>query len=126
MDTNRHNLSARQRRAITVIISSRTISSGVSLAGISLATFYNWLQDSTFKDEFEKQKKAVIDLALHELKIGAEEAVHVLRRLLKAKSESIRLRASISIIDYIAKFIELEEIERRLSLVEESHDQSEK
>ena len=95
-------------------------------ASFSRATFYNWLQDSTFKDEFEKQRKAVIDLALHELKIGAEEAVHVLRRLLKAKSESIRLRASISIIDYIAKFIELEEIERRLSLVEESHDQSEK
>jgi len=107
-------------------MSCKTISNGVALAGISRATFYKWLQEPTFKREFEKQRKAAVDLALHELKTGTEEAVHVLRKLLKAKSEGIRLRASISIIDSVAKFIELEEIENRVSLLEENYGKTEK
>ncbi len=71
-----------------------------------------------FRGELDKQRKEVIALALQDIKASAGDAVKVLRGLLKAKNESIRLKASTSILDYIAKFLEIEELEARLQILE--------
>ncbi len=118
MNSSPGNLSKRQLNAITTILSCRTISEGVSRAGISRGTFYKWMQDPMFRGELDKQRKEVIALALQDIKASAGDAVKVLRGLLKAKNESIRLKASTSILDYIAKFLEIEELEARLQILE--------
>ena len=94
MNSSPGNLSKRQLNAITTILSCRTISEGVSRAGISRGTFYKWMQDPMFRGELDKQRKEVIALALQDIKASAGDAVKVLRGLLKAKNESIRLKAS--------------------------------
>lgn len=120
MDENAHNLTRNQLKAIPLILEARSITEGVKKAGISKTTFYDWLKTPEFKAEFVRQRQELIDLALHELKTTASEAVGVLRGLLKAEGEGVRLRTALGILEHIGKFIELEKLEGRIEELERS------
>ena len=109
-DKNRHNpaLSGKQSQAIPAILAAKSITAGCRKAGINRDTFYSWLKTPAFKAEFERQRKEIIDLALHELRGLTGQAVEVLRRLLKAKSEVVRLRTAMGIIESVLKAKEAE------------------
>lgn len=111
-------LSDNQLKAIPLILSARSITEGVERAGISRSTFYDWMQDQTFKAEFERQRRIIVDEGLHNLKLSISEAVDTLLKLLKAESEGVRLRAATSILEHISKFMETEELEQRISEIE--------
>lgn len=46
------------------------------------------------------------------------EAVAVLRKLLGARQEGVRLRAALGMLENISKFTQLEELEERLNQLE--------
>ena len=114
----RHGLTRRQHKAIPLILQAKTITEGCAGAGITRQTFYEWYRNNDFRMEFIKQRQEIIDLALHELKTSASEAVNVLRELLNSDSEVIKFRTSSSILDHISRFLELENIEERLTAIE--------
>lgn len=120
MDENEKALTTRQRKAIPIILASKTITEGVEKAGIKRETFYKWNRTPEFKEAFREQRQEMIDLALHELKVSTSEAVGVLRALLSAEGESIRLRTAQAILDNILKSVEIENIEHRLDVLERS------
>lgn len=103
-----------------MILEAKSITEGVKKAGISKTTFYDWLKAPEFKSEFVRQRQELVDLALHELKTTTSEAVGVLRGLLKAEGESVRLRTAQAILENVLKSIELENIEKRLTELERS------
>ncbi len=112
------NLTRRQLSAIPIILSASTITEGLERARVSRAAFYKWITEPAFKAELERRRREVVDSALHELKISAYEAVRVLRELLYSENERIRLKTAISFLDHISKFIEFEEMESRLQILE--------
>lgn len=112
------NLTEKQKKAIPLILEAPSISEGCRKAGISRVCFYEWLKDPVFKAAFARQRQELVDLALHELKTSASEAVGVLRGLLKAEGESIRLRTAQAILENVLKSIELENIEKRVEELE--------
>lgn len=118
MDGAGQNLTKNQLKAIPLILEAKSITEGVKKAGISKTTFYEWLKTPEFKAEFVRQRQELIDLALHELKTSASEAVSVLRELLKAEGEGIRLRTAQAILENVLKSIELENIEKRIEELE--------
>lgn len=118
MDGTGQNLTKNQLKAIPLILETKSIAEGVKKAGISKTTFYEWLKTPEFKAEFVRQRQELIDLALHELKTSASEAVSVLRELLKADAESVRLRTAQAILENVLKSIELENIEKRIEELE--------
>lgn len=120
MDKNEQNLTRNQSKAISLILEARSITEGVKKAGISKTTFYAWLKNPEFKAEFVRQRQELVDLALHELKTSLSEAVTVLRELLKAEGEGVRLRTAQAILENVLKSIELENIEQRLEVLERS------
>jgi len=120
MNGTGHNLTKNQLKAIPSILEAKSITEGVKKAGISKTTFYEWLKTPEFKAEFVRQRQELIDLALHELKTSASEAVSVLRELLRAEGEGVRLRTALGILEHIGKFIELEKLEGRIEDLERS------
>lgn len=120
MDGSLQNLTKRQVRAIPLILEARSITEGVDKAGISKTTFYIWMKEPVFRAEFIRQRQEVVDNALHELKLAASEAVTVLRELLKAEGEGVRLRTAQTIIENVLKSIEIENIESRISELEKN------
>jgi len=120
MTEKKEGLTNLQQKAIPIILSSRTITEGVKKAGVKRETFYLWLKNPEFKAEFIRQRQEIIDLALHELKTSASEAVTVLRELLKAEGEGVRLRTALGILEHIGKFVEFEKLEGRVETLERS------
>jgi ACT domain-containing protein len=120
MNGTGQNLTKKQLKAIPSILGARSITEGVKKAGISKTTFYDWLKNPEFKAEFVRQRQELVDLALHELKTSASEAVGVLRGLLKAEGENIRLRTAQAILDNVLKSIEIENLEKRVEDLERS------
>lgn len=119
-DKTGHNLTKNQLKAIPIILEARTITEGVKKAGISKATFYEWLKNHEFKAEFVRQRQEIVDHALHELKTSTGDAVNVLKELLKANAENVRLRTAQAILDNVLKSIEIENLEKRLTELERS------
>jgi len=117
-DGTEQNLTKKQLKAIPLILESKTIIGGVEKADISKTTFYEWLKIPEFKEEFVRQRQEIIDLALHELKTSTSEAVNVLRDLLRAEGEGVRLRTAQAILENVLKSIELENLETRVIALE--------
>ncbi len=120
-DKGRQNTTDRRFRVIPIILGSKTITEGVKNAGISRDAFYTYLQDPAFKAEFVRQRREIVEVALHELKTSAGEAVAVLRKLLGARQEGIRLRTALGMLEQISKFIQLEELEERITALERKY-----
>jgi ACT domain-containing protein len=119
-DRNPHNptLSAKQIKAIPVILSCRNISEGVKKARISRDTFYEWMKETAFRDEYNRRQKELVNIALQELKGLTKEAVDALRDLVKSRKENIRLKTAMGIIEKVLKSIEIEDIRNRLDEIE--------
>jgi hypothetical protein len=111
-------LTAKQLKAIPVLLAARSVADGCRAAKISRETFYAWRQESDFKGEYERQSRDLVQEAFRSLKLLGNEAVEVLAKLLKSRNESIRFRTAVSIIESTTKFIELEDIEKRLEALE--------
>jgi DNA-binding response OmpR family regulator len=111
-------LTDKQQKAIPVILAARNITEGLSKANIARTTFYEWLKTPSFKAELIRQRKEIVDAAIHDLKVSAGDAVAVLRGLLSADEDGIKLRTALGILDYIGKFVELEELEHRITELE--------
>jgi len=118
MDEIEQSLTEKQLKAIPIILAAKSITEGIEKAKISRGTFYGWMKIPEFKAEFVRQRQEVVDLALHELKTSAGEAVSVLRKLLSARQEGVRLRTALGMLDHISKFIQLEELEQRITALE--------
>ena len=113
-------LTARQRRAIPLVLAARSIEDGCRAAKIAPVTWYAWLKNEGFKAVVDEQREAVISEALDRLKAAVNEAVEGLTGLMSAEEKSIRLRACERVLDYFLKTKEIEEIEQRLTELEKA------
>lgn len=111
-------LTTRQRRAIAAILTERNYEDAIKAARISRHTFYNYLKQPHFKAELDRQLNDLTDGAFNQLKSAGGQAVETLRALLGSENESVRLRASQAIIEYVIKARELGEISARLDEIE--------
>jgi len=118
-DKKQKGLTGRQLEIISIIQSTRTYEAAIKKAGISRGTFYNLIRNESFKAELARQRKEITDHALNILKDACTEAVEELRNLIKDESASIRLRASLGVIDYTVKIKEVEDFAERLGKLEE-------
>jgi len=87
-------LTARQRRAIPLVLAAKSIEEGCRLARITPVTWYAWLKNEGFKAVVEAQREAVVSEALNRLKAAVKGAVEGMTALMGAEEKNIRLRAS--------------------------------
>lgn len=111
-------LNKRQLRAVTLILQGKTLTEGCQKAGISRVTFYKWMTIPAFKEEFQRQRKEIVADALHTLKLSSTKAAEVLIALLESSREDMRFKTACAIHEHVNKFIELEDIENRLTAIE--------
>lgn len=112
-------LTARQLRAIAMVIQAKSVSEGVQRAKVSRRQFYEWMKDPVFVAEYARLRESVAAAAFHHLRISIEDAVRVLTGLMSSENESVRFRAAESIIERYMKLRELDEIEERLAVLEQ-------
>lgn len=118
---NKENLTDKQLKAIPHLIDAKTYTEGCKKARITPKTFYQWLKVPAFKEEMKRKRDVVIEDAIDSLKGSMTEAVTALRTLLNTtNNDSLKRYVAKDIIDYVIKTKELEELEQRISRLEEA------
>ena len=118
--TNRRNpaISQRQLRALPILLSSRSITDAARRLHLNRDTLHEWLSQTEFRKVYDEQLSELVKSSIGSLKLAGSKAVDVLNRLLDNRSPSVRFKAACRVIDSLEKFIELENIEARLSELE--------
>ena len=112
-------LTDRQIKAIPHIVSSSTYTQGCKKAKINKTTLYKWLKGPEFKAELDRQRDEVSAEAFGVLSQSLTKAVETLTGLLDNKDDRLKRLTAKDIIDFIIRHKENENLDKRLTAVEE-------
>lgn len=113
------NLSTRQQQALPLFASNLTIEEACERAGISRNTFYEWLKEPQFKLELDRLRNEIVNDAINYLKSTTTKAARTLANLLEREDNpSVQRAAANDVLGHVMKFIELKELEERLTEME--------
>lgn len=118
-ETDENQLSPRQLKALHFFASSSSIDGACKEAEISRDTYYLWIKQPLFKSELEKLRNEIVNDAINQLKINTTKAATTLVSLLdRSDSPTIQRATANDILGHVIKFMELKELEERLSRLE--------
>jgi hypothetical protein len=99
-----------------------SIADAAAKAGMSERTARRRLADPSLRQHIEKLRAAMIERALGRMADSMTEAADVLRALLQAKTESVRLGAARSLLDLGTKVRDAVDMEARVAELERDRD----
>jgi len=113
-------LTVRQLRVVPYLLEAPSIEEGCKRARVGKSTLYGWLKDPHFRDEVDRRRKEIVDLAFERLKANIAKAAETLVKHLDSEKETISIRAAESIIEFAQRAIEVEELEQRIGALEKT------
>jgi len=114
----RSALTPRQRRAIPLLVASRTYTEGIEQAGINRTTLYKWLKDPVFKEELDRQREELAGEAFGILSQNVNKAVETLTGLLDSGDNRLKRLAANDVIGHFHEHKEITELWKRLETIE--------
>ena len=96
-------LSERQVLAIPHLVSAKSASETAELIGVNRTTIYRWMDDPTFRDEYDRQRDAVADFARAGMRTLMLKALSVQAERFDSDDPKERARVAKEIIDYDSK-----------------------
>ena len=100
------------------LAAGETVKRAAGLGHVSERTVYNWLRKPAFKRRVNEVREQAVSAAVGLLSSNMTAAATALVKLLKSRSEAIRLRAARSVLELTADFRDLEEIQERIEELE--------
>jgi hypothetical protein len=118
-ENSENSISTKQQKAIAALLSERTIGAAAKKAGIAERTIYTWLIDKDFRAALRSAEKDLLETVTRRLSAGQTLALDTLETLMqKAKHESTRQAAAVSWLNLSLKFIDVMNIDERLTALE--------
>jgi transposase len=113
-------LTHKQSQAIILLLEGRSIEDISKALDIHYNSIYRWLEtDLLFKRTLNKAKDKVFIEALEDLKVLSSEAVKTLKDLLReGHKDTARLGSAKTIFELDIKTNELEDLEKRIEVLE--------
>ena len=119
-DDSDSQLTPRQALALPYITAAPSAVEGAIAANIGRTTLHRWMNDPTFRAEFELQRKAVADLAYSEFRGLALKSVLIFAELLDDPNPNVRLQAARATVHTALKVEESQDLRKRLEVLGES------
>ena len=116
---NGKSLSDKQNTFLTHLLTSKSITEACKHTKISRATYYSWVKEPDFRNQIIEKRNELVNEAFGALKSAFIKAVENLIVLMDDPNPSIQRQACKDIIEYSIKAIEMQDIEERLSKLEE-------
>lgn len=114
-------LNPRQRKAILHLLSARTVKEAAREAKIRLPTLYKWMKEPAFRQELERLRSEIVSDTVAQLKVHSLQAVSILADLMhSSENEQIKRGCATDILENTRSFIQLRDLEMRLSVLEEA------
>ena len=124
--TGNNSITGKQLRTIPFLLESASIEEGCKRARIGKTTLYGWLKEASFREELQRRRKEVVDLALETVKANVNKAAETLVKHLDSERETISIRAAEKIIGLAQRIVETEELEQKIIALEERIKQRER
>jgi hypothetical protein len=115
-------LTRKQEQAIAALLTEPTLEQAAALAGVSKRTLEYWLARPDFQAAYRKARAAVLERTVGRLVSGSGRAVGVLVECLESPRPSDRIRAAATLLAHAVGAVEVVELERRLSELEQVLD----
>ncbi len=116
-------LTARQYNAISALMTEPTVRKACEVSHTPERTMYKWLKDKPFVGEYRAARREAVTQAIARLQSASGAAVGVLLRLMvNARSEAVKLGAASKIIDTAIESVTLEDLMLRIQALEERMD----
>ncbi len=114
---NSTSLTQRQLETPPYLVAAPSVSEASRQAKVARATLYRWMDDSLFRDEYERLRRQAGQVAKVELRGLMFKAVNVLAESMEDTNPFVRLRAAQATISSALKANDLEELEKRLDRI---------
>ena len=114
-----NKLARKREAAIAALLSSPSLKSAASKAGVSEKTLRGWMQLPDFKEQYNAARKECLFEAMRALQAGSTKAVRTLVRALQAGKDDVKVRAALGLLAQAWKSFEQLEVEPRLRILED-------
>jgi hypothetical protein len=115
-----NELTAKQKTALPIIATTSGVLEACRLCEIGRDSYYQWMAIPAFKNAVDKLRNEVVSASFFELKKQSIRAVMTLVELLDLQDEpNIRRQAANDVLNHLAKFTELADIESRIEALEQ-------
>lgn len=104
---------------VAVLAGGGTVEEAAKQASVSVRTVHRRMNEPTFRRQLDEARSELVRRAVGMLARTSSAAATTLALLLKADSETVRLGAARAVLELGAKMRESDELERRLSELEE-------
>jgi hypothetical protein len=120
------SLVRKQEEAIAALLTQRNIDEAARTAGISTRTLLRWLQLPEFQKAYRQARRDTYSQAVARLQQGTSAAATILLKTMvdPGTPASVRVRAAEAIFSHAFKAIEIEDIEARVSELEQAAELS--
>ena len=111
----------KRQEAIAALLEFPTVREAARAIGIGEATLFRWMQDPEFQTGYREAKRRIVDEAVTRLQRSAGDASGTLRKIMldDEAPASVRVSAARVILDMAVRAVELEDLERRLTTLED-------
>jgi hypothetical protein len=117
---------ARMEAAVVALLTNRTNEEAARAVGISVPTLVRWQKLPEFQTAYREARREAYAQSIARLQHGTSAAATTLLKTMvdPATPASVKVRAAEAILTHAAKAIELENIEARLSELEQIANES--
>ena len=114
------DLTSNQARAIAFLVAGNTIEQAAQLAGVNPSTVHRWLKDDLFAAEYRAARRQAVEQSITMLQGMSQQAAQTLIDVMRDTDApaSTRLRAAQAVLAICQRWIELDDIQERLTALE--------
>ena len=112
------SLSAKQEKALSALLTEKTLSNAAAKADVSDVTLWRWLKDDVFRAEYRRLRRDAVEQSAAQVQTATSEAVETLRRNLSCGNPSAENAAAKMILEHAAKSVEILDVIERLEIIE--------
>lgn len=113
---------AKMTAVITALLSGQSGTQASKTTGVPETTISRWQRDPAFIAELAAHRREAIRTSLDFLTAGARAASGEILAVMrdKANPPSVRLRAACEVLDRLSKWVEVEDLENRIKVLEDA------
>src|SRR5258708_8137733 len=122
MAARNSSLERKQEDVIAALLTQRNMEEAARTAGVGIRTLIRWMKLPEFQKAYREARRAAFGQAIARLQQGTSAAATTLLKLLiePGTPASVRARVADSIFNHAAKAIEIEDIEARVTELEQA------
>ena len=115
-------LGTKKEAAIAALLTHRNVDEAAQAAGVGATTLWRWLRLPQFQAEYRKARRDAFSQSIARLQQGTSAAATTLLKTMidPGTSASVKVRVAEAIFHHAAKAIEIEDIEARVSAMEQA------